>query len=65
MTSTDSTHTKEVRGFRFVMNIWNIDLRMYFRSFVSEREFVCVVVCHYYLLDFVSLRKERDVGYLV
>ena len=47
------------------MNIWNIDLRMYFRSFVSEREFVCVVVCHYYLLDFVSLRKERDVGYLV
>ena len=24
---------------------------MYFRSFVSEREFVCVVVCHYYLLE--------------
>ena len=33
---------------------------MYIRSFVSEREFDCVVVCHYYLLDFVSLRKERS-----
>ena len=38
-TSADMAHTKEVRGFRFVMNIWNIDLWMYFRYFfLRERE---------------------------
>ena len=47
------------------MNIWNIDLWMCFRYFVSEREFVCVFVCHYYLSVLLSLRKEKDIGYFV